>query len=187
MALRDNLAIILLFSNRYGIGETITRNVYICIIHICKFVSTFCKQLPEIRAKSRQIGSKNASIEYSFLYFCGKIAFCACRRWNFISQTPFRHKRIKLDCCDKTVVFGYRNCPACETHLCACLQSASLLLACKARRRPMFENTTAAHCANISNTKEKRAAKTISLRRVYSIAILGFTAACGDIPQVRPP
>lgn len=111
MALRDNLAIILLFSNRYGIGETIARNIYICIIPICKFVSTFCKQLPKIRAKSRQIGSKNASIEYLFLYFRGKIAFGARQRQNPNSKTRFRHPLIKLDCGGNNVVFGLSILP----------------------------------------------------------------------------
>lgn len=133
MALRDNLAIILLFSNRYGIGETIARNIYICIIPICKFVSTFCKQLPKIRAKSRQIGSKNASIEYLFLYFRGKIAFVARQRQNPNSKTRFRHPRIKLDCGGNNVVFGLSILPpAYETPLCTCSQSTLLPFGCKA-------------------------------------------------------
>lgn len=132
MALRDNLAIILLFSNRYGIGETIARNIYICIIPICKFVSTFCKQLPKIRAKSRQIGSKNASIEYLFLYFRGKIAFGARQRQNPNSKTRFRHPRINSIAVATTLFLGYRYCPAYETPLCTCSQSTSLPFGCKA-------------------------------------------------------
>lgn len=107
--------------------ETFTYVLYL-FVNLCQlFASNYTKSVQN-RGK---LAVKMPQQVNRFCVFAAKLPLERAVGKNPNSKTRFRHPRINLDCGGIDVVFFYRHCPACETHLCTCLQSTSPHFTCK--------------------------------------------------------